>query len=573
LIPNAQFDAASLAVWTTTGNLLEPGASIVADAMKLAWHSQDLSELLAGFPHGHPQRPRLLWLISSVWHEKRHFFDTCLTNYGARRFRDLFTLAGNITPLLAEAQAKQEPVWFPVEVYGNPVLRRLLKISDPSANILQIANMAKTIKDFRAQVDAPSASGDRLLYLGGEAQLEGLGQASQIHSVEYTFGIEDILAVSGKYVHGMAREGPYRSIEAVALMLGCGQDNGKGVVALNLTLASALFITALCGRFFGAGPKPAADLVAPMSRLSRLIVELGPTPGRYDMSDEEAAELVDKVAKRLWGRTAFEEIAADIDTMEMKVDAAKDAWLNMGEGLYEAYMDFVKLRRRVLARAKSLGAATMLPRAFPISWRDRLKPWQVVATPSGDFEADGALIVFGQRLNVPHGLEKVVPKSVTWGRLHIADDSDTEDVFAPRARDAWLQVLERHAPGAFLMLNGRRHRRMVPPELERRISEIEGYGIPVRFHPLFEWPEQRDQRSRMEEAIALAEFSGRATFACDITGDEIKPSEAATLTPWEFRRSPLLPKFREAGIVAEVKLVTDWSDWIVRRDLLEDPAA
>jgi hypothetical protein len=114
---------------------------------------------------------------------------------------------------------------------------------------------------------------------------------------------------------------------------------------------------------------------------------------------------------------------------------------------------------------------------------------------------------------------------------------------------------------------------MVPPELERRISEIEGYGIPVRFHPLFEWPEQREQRHRIEEAIALAEFSGRASYVCDITGDEIAPSKAATLTPWEFRRSRLLPKFQEAGFAAEVKLVIDWSDWIVRGDLLEDSAA
>ena len=572
MIPNAQFDAASLAVWTTTGNLPEPGASIAANAMQAAAQSQDLAELLVDFPHGDPQRTRLLWLISGVWHEKRHFFDTCLTNYGARRFRDLFTLAGNLAPLLAEAHAKQEPVWFPVEVYGSPVLRRLLKISDPPGNILQMANLARTIKDFSAQLNAPFASGDHLVYLGAEAQLEGLGQASQVHSVEYTFGVEDSLAVSGKYVHAMAPEGPYRSIEAVARMLGCGHDNGKGVIVLNLNLASALFITALCGRFFGAGPKPAADLLAPTDRLSRLIVDLGPTPGRYDMSDEEAAELADKVAKRLWGRTAFEEVAADIDTMETKVDATKDTWLSL-EGLYDAYKDFVKLRRRVLARAKSLGPASVLPRAFPILWRDRLKPWQVVATPGGDFEAKGAPVVFGQRLNVPRGLEMVLPESVTWGRLHIAEDSDIDDVFAPRARDAWLQVLERHAPGAFLMLNGRRHRRMVPPELERRITEIEGCGISVRFHPLFEWPEQRDQQSRVGEAIALAEFSGRTSFACDITGDEIKPSEAATLTPWEFRRSLLLPKFRETGIVAEVKLVTDWSDWMVRRDLLEDLAA
>jgi hypothetical protein len=83
VIPNAQFDAASLAVWTTTGNLLEPEASIAAAAMQLAASGQDPTEALNDFPRGHPLRPLLLWLISGVWHEKRHFFDTCLTNYGA----------------------------------------------------------------------------------------------------------------------------------------------------------------------------------------------------------------------------------------------------------------------------------------------------------------------------------------------------------------------------------------------------------------------------------------------------------------------------------------------------------
>lgn len=176
--------------------------------------------------------------------------------------------------MLAEADAKHEPVWFPVEVYGNPVLRRLLQISEQPGNVLRIANLARGIEDFSAQLNAPVASGDHVFCLGGEAQLEGLGQVSQVHSVEYTFGVEDVLAISGKYVHAMDPGGPYRSIEAVAGTLGCGQYNGK-VTVLNLNLASALFITALCDCFFGAGPEPAADLLAPMYRLSRLLSSSG----------------------------------------------------------------------------------------------------------------------------------------------------------------------------------------------------------------------------------------------------------------------------------------------------------
>lgn len=568
MIPNAQFDAASLAVWTTTGNLSDPEASIAAEAMQLAAHGEVVADTLSDFPPGHPHRALLLWLISSVWHEKRHFFDTCLTNYGARRVRDLFTLSANLYPLLAEADAHHDPVWFPVEVYGDPVFRLIHGIKEPPDNILQIAHRAKLIKDFTAELDAPSVSGTSIYYLGGEAQLEGLGQVSQLHCVEYSFGVEDALAITREYVHGMSLASSYRSIEGIAAALGSGRDDGKGQTRVKSNLASAIFFTALCGRFFGVGPKPVADLLHPRARLGRLLEEVGRKPGHFEMSEEEAAELVDKVAKRLWGRTAFDEIAADIDGME----AAKVIFRDL-EGLDKAYIDFVQLRRRVLAAARDLGPASVLPRAFPVVWRDRLKPWHVVATPGGDFQSDGAPVVFGQRLNVPRGMEMVVPKAVTWGRLHAAADATADDVFAPRDREAWIQVLERHAPGAFLMLNGRRHRRMVPPEIERRITEIEEYGIRVRFHPLFEWPEQRDQRSRTNEAVTLAKFSGRKSFTCDITGDEIQPEQAATLTPWEFRRSALLPKFQEAGFVATVKLATDWSDWIVRRDLVKDTAA
>jgi hypothetical protein len=103
------------------------------------------------------------------------------------------------------------------------------------------------------------------------------------------------------------------------------------------------------------------------------------------------------------------------------------------------------------------------------------------------------------------------------------------------------------------------------------VKEIENFGVPVRFHPKFQWPEERDYEERVAEAMALAEFSGRTSFICDITGQTIQPAEAAVVTPWEFRRSHLLELFRrnQEDIIAELILASDWSDWIVRRDLLQ----
>ncbi len=567
MIPPAQFDPATLAIWTTTGALATSEAEIAAATMRLAARGEDISKSLSNIPEENPLRARLVWLASSVWHEKRHYFDTCLTNYGARRFRNLFNLAANLGPLLVDAKERGEPVWFPVEVYGYPpTVRKIFGIPDPPPNILQSATLARSMKSFTSQLDAGPASGDRLIELGGGSQMEGLAQVSQSHSVEYFFGLDDLKAISERYIHKLPQQGPYRAIEAVAGALGCSKDIG-GMVAVNTTLAAALFVTALCGRYFGAGHEPDEDLIAPWPRLAKMIEGLGPKPGHFDMLDDEAVEMVDKVARQLWGRTALEEIAADIDLMEEKVSLSQAPWIEEG-GLYDAYVDFIALRRRLLGAVQKMGSASLLPRAFPEKWLNRLRPWHVVATPDGGSERDDSAVVFGVTLNLPEQLRESLASEVSWGRLY-AESDELAGEFAPQNREAWLQMLERQGPFALLMLNGRRHRRMISPELDRPLKEIEGLGISVRFHPRFEWPEDRDQKTRTREAIALAEFAGRKTFVCDITGEEIEPAIAAVLTPWEFRNSKLLPRFREGGVINEIMLVTNWADWVVRGDLLD----
>jgi hypothetical protein len=76
--------------------------------------------------------------------------------------------------------------------------------------------------------------------------------------------------------------------------------------------------------------------------------------------------------------------------------------------------------------------------------------------------------------------------------------------------------------------------------------------------------------TRTAEALELANFSDRKHFTCDVTGNEIEPDHAAVLTPWEFRCSSLLQPFRDGGgVAAEIMLAINWSDWVVRRDLLD----
>ena len=104
-------------------------------------------------------------------------------------------------------------------------------------------------------------------------------------------------------------------------------------------------------------------------RLARLIEALGPTPGRFDLSDEAAWELVDNAARDLWGRTALEEIANDIDAMEAARGLLLQPWLTE-EKLPDVWEDFVALRRRLLRAVEQQGPASLSPRAFPTLWLD-----------------------------------------------------------------------------------------------------------------------------------------------------------------------------------------------------------
>jgi hypothetical protein len=488
MLPFAQFDPASLAIWTTTGALTDPTASLADEAMSAASAGGPVGNILRDLAES--TKSRLLWLASSVWHEKRHFFDTCLTNYGSRRFRDFFTLAANFAPLAAHARKRGEPIWLPIEVYACPVKRSLFEISTPPDNVLKAAQLARVMKTFAGQLDAPLSSGEgRSLHLGGAAQMEGLAQVSQIHCIERDFGTEDVSLVTRGHVHNMPLTGEYRAIEVVSGFLGSEKRLSADVTIVNPGLASAMFFTALCGRFFGAGSTPEANLVAPSERLSRMILELGSGAGRYDMSDAEAGEVIDRLARRLWGRTAFEEIAADIEAMDARFNRAAAPWL-AEEGLVDVYDDFLDLRRRLLAAAISDGLASVLPRAFPLRWRDKLRPWHVVATPTGTADADGET-VFGAQFDVPKELELFMSRQVTWAALRTERADDRTNAFALTKHDAWTKMLRRHAPRAMLMLNGRNHRRMVPPELEQPLRELESDNVRVRFHPRFEWPDLR----------------------------------------------------------------------------------
>ena len=564
MTPHAQFDPASLSIWTYTGSLGKAEADIADAAMRAAADGHDPLGAVGFLDGQNPSHLRILWLASSVWHEKRHFFDSLLTNYGALRVRNLLLLGINLEIAIAELAERGDPIWFPVELYDNKVRSRVLGVSSSLASLSRIGRHARHMKDYVAQIDAAVGDGDRQIHVGAEAQLEGLAHVSQLHSIEWRYGADAVRSITLDRVSKLSREGPYRAIESVGGSLGCARELKNGDFVVNAGLATAIYVTALCTRQLGAGVQPDRSLVSPWDRAARLIDALGPKPGRFDMDDEEAMALVDRTAIRLWGRTAIDEIELDIDLSDEKARTGM-AWAK-GLPIEKIYSEYSALRRRALVRARELGSSSLLPRAFPKLWLDKLLPWHVVATPEGANPGGAGETVHGISLNLPPHLKRMFADNVVWASVFRARPTD-DTVFTLEDR-AWFEALERYGPIAQLGLAGRRWRLMVPPVLTRQVEAIEALGVPVRFDPMFEWPEPRSAEACSDEAAALANVSARSSFTCDVTGQRISANEAAVLTPWELRRSPLIDLVRERSPLADLLLVTNWSDWVVRRDLL-----
>lgn len=568
MTPVLQLDPLSLVIWMAPGSFGgdAAGQSAVA-ALRAAWEGGNFVAAAQSHASTLEEAKHAAWIGSCMWHEKRHFFDICLTSYGAWRLRNMFVIAAHAMAVGGHAKQSGEPLALPITAYIDPVRRRLMGLAEPADNVRRIAEDIQRRKRALFRESSPLLPSRSAMRMDGTAQMEGLALLSQFHCLAKTYGSNPASELYSEHVNGMDPAGLYRWIEAVSRFLGCRRERQDGIIELDHEFATALLVGGLCGRWLGKVDDPSA--VTPSERLGRLIHELGPKAGHFGMTTAEASERVDDLALQIWGRRLWQELEADLEESAKVGEMLRREFGNMGE-LCEAFDDYLALRRRMLDEVKAIGPTAMSPRAFGANWADRLRPRLLeVATHGRSYDPEDTefRVHFGRTLRHPD----LAPMRFAWAWRsgEAADDPAKSVGFHDTA--AWDYVVEQAAPMAKLALAGRQHELMLYPELERILSDIREAGVEIRFAAGFEWPEERDLAGRRRAALSYARLTRQESFVCDITGDRIAVSDAALLTPWEFRRSPLVARFRDRSahfpLLAEVKLEQDWSDWIVRADL------
>jgi hypothetical protein len=120
------------------------------------------------------------------------------------------------------------------------------------------------------------------------------------------------------------------------------------------------------------------------------------------------------------------------------------------------------------------------------------------------------------------------------------------------------------------MMNGRRHRTILGPELVSVAARLEAsYDIKLRFDPLFEYPEESsDIQSSYwltEKSEARCDFRGVFPESCEVT---LRQPEGHLVSPWSIRRNAALANaLIEAlggGVTGALGFQRDWSVWVAR---------
>src|SRR5580704_3073827 len=318
MIPIIQFDPSSLTIWYDTHLIARMrGADEIGCALDLALRGEDknLTSHIDGI-EDEWTRTRAATLAAACWHEKRHFVDFVLTNYGALRVRQFFMVYLNLGSIFHAAKENGE-LLVPIQSYREKLFCAALGVKPPNASLLQLAGDIRSrkmmLKDDRALVESRFGNFE----VGGESLLETIAHYIQSAKTERVLGLKyservqrdvpDDLTLSMKYTWA------YRLLITAGLMDPIA--SGDGFLAIRDHPILPICYAALAQRAWKQ-PQSYSEAVSsyhPSERFGSLLIALRERRSEVRSADVLGNwEIVNAVAKEIFGRTVTEEMEADI---------------------------------------------------------------------------------------------------------------------------------------------------------------------------------------------------------------------------------------------------------------------
>lgn len=561
LSPFAQTDPASLAIWLNASPRANDELNVrICSALDAAL-AHDSGVLRNSVSNTDDATAELLAnAVTAVWHEKRHVLDLLLSNYGAFRRRQFISVQTNLFGLLAQARrAGLEQVWFPLTTYSDPTAPLRFDLGPTVPALVQQSNDIRGREALLSQ-DAWIGKGPYgAIAAGGDAQLEAIAFLCEGSAFRHEFGAENWARQYG--TDPQSRTGRLYGWFAPlfdAFGLGAKSFPYRGAKGLfvDATLVIPVLFAALSGRFWGDRSAGVMGMM-PLPRLHALLQDLATNTRLDDASDVPRVwAIVNDASKRIWGRTVLEELAVDIER--------DGAWLEQvaketdcSPWLYEQLDTLLRRRTdlfRLLVEEPELVLdareyhSRLAPRLAPRVVRSWARGYIGVAPPGWRplWQRAGSYPQF----------------ALCWANHRIAS-ARGDALQLSSSCEQWERLARFEAPLSKLALKGRRHRMMLPLELEGVESAV---PMRVAIDPLFYAPEPEHNAAELFHAIGIVEQP------CDRCRT-IVGAEGATVAPaWWIRSQSSVHTWLNvycSSDAVDALMLADWSEWILCASCLE----
>ncbi|MCV9967125.1 hypothetical protein OIU34_35420 [Pararhizobium sp. BT-229] len=572
MIPVIQFDPSSMSIWYDAHLLNRmKGSREIGEAMNLAF--SDDPALLDYVPLIKDDwvKMRASTMAAAVWHEKRHFLDFALTNYGAFRIRQFFLLYMSIPQILGDARDSGE-LLLPLQSYLEKNFCKALGIKPPSEAIVAAAKNISQRKHILARDRRRHDSRLGNYEIGGEAIMEALAHHFEVIKSQILLGPEmlDLIRQDVPDMGLMADR--YQWL--YTLLLGSGlieTDTAiDGRLALRATPLVPICYAALACRLWGQGQTTSevSSSYLPGDRLASLIIAL--RPYKQDIVKSGIVrcwEIVNEVCEEIFGRSAIDEMRADISQEGDFINKVADTG---GEGLaLAAYRDYHNLRERLFTELCERPENILADLEYTGAFGPKIQPFIVVAASAGEM---GTPPTDYERLigYIEPNKDDADDGNRWWWAAAPKDwpQSNNPDVFCYRERRAWLGIIGDAGPIAKLMMDGRNIRTMLGPEIVSAEMKIRAqHGINVKVDSRFAFP---------KNPIDTANWyylTGAQSLRCDLTFATIKKPAGLVVDPWMFRLWPTLVEVLVGKLADRESMFRtfqrDWSPWILSEDFRE----
>ncbi|HEY0653671.1 MAG TPA: hypothetical protein VGD65_11115 [Chryseosolibacter sp.] len=527
------------------------------------------------------ERLQAIYILSNVHHEKRHFLDMVLTNYGTRYFRNLFTWYHNGMYFMNTMKRKNVPVLLPLQSFFDPLRREALLGTDQVDHSV-IDEFLPFMDDVRRREEIFNEDNRRLhlddgahVQIGGKAQFESLAFMSQLSFLQ-SFGKNDYKKIFQKFFQKSPKEVmEYRWHEMLADGFNAlpTREVEEGIEVINPNLLNAAIYAALNGPIRIAKDNPDATLgwIQPSARLMVLLKEIqNRNIEDPDITFSEAWDIVNSICKNQYGKDCIEEIELDIAEDEKLVQSFKEKFNPWSETLKTCYGDLLNLRKQLFQVLKDNPEQVLAP-TQSLKIVDQVAQLPVfVNQQGGDLNIPGnCQIVFDYTIPKAYsmGSREFDVKGVwayTFKRWPVYENS-----IAFKETEAWTELIQVYAPMCKLLTSGRLYPSMLGEEFVQFERAMKKSGVNIVFDPSFEVPKSVINANRYWNILGLK------SVVCDFCAKEIQRGDGALISPWVYKvnsknRAILQSKYPQLN---DVFLIQDWSNWVTCDKCLTDLSA